>query len=126
MIINLHFTANGSISKKHNKQQNSVAWWGYLKADKRNRLQSVIKEAIRYDNLPRCFSTLGELREDSDEKLFFLSRYNPNHVLHRLLPQHKNIGYNLCERTHNLTLPTDGNAVIQQNFVDRMLFRDIY
>jgi len=104
----------------------SVAWWGYLKADKRNRLQSVIKEAIRYDNLPRCFSTLGELREDSDEKLFFLSRYNPNHVLHRLLPQPKNIGYNLRQRTRNLTLPTDGNAVIQQNFVDRMLFRDIY
>jgi len=126
MIINLHFTANGSISKKLNKQQNSVAWWGYLKADKRNRIQSVIKEAIRYDNLPRCFSTLGELREDSDEKLFFLSRYNPNHVLHRLLPQPKNIGYNLRQRTRNLTLPTDGNAVIQQNFVDRMLFRDIY
>ena len=47
----------------------------------------------------------------------FRIRYNPNHVLHCLLPQPKNIGYNLCERTHNLTLPTDGIAVINQNSV---------
>ena len=65
----------------------SLAWWGYLKADERNRLQSVIKKTIRYGCLPRSFSTVDELREDSNEKLFFLSRYNPNHVLLRLLPQ---------------------------------------
>jgi len=67
-----------------------------------------------------------ELSEDSDDKLFFLSRYNPNHVLHRLLPQPKNTSYNLRQRTHDLTLPTDISAVIKQNFVYRMLFRDIY
>ena len=49
----------------------------------------VIKKAIRYGYLPRSFSTLDELSEDSDEKLFFLSRYNHNHVLHHLLPQPK-------------------------------------
>ena len=53
-------------------------------------------------------------------------RYNPNHVLHRLLPQPKNTGYKLHQRTHDLTLPTDINAVTKQNFVYRMLFRDIY
>jgi len=30
------------------------------------------------------------------------------------------------QRTHNLTLPTDVNAVMKQNFVFRMLFTDIY
>jgi len=73
-----------------------------------------------------ALSTLDELSEDSDEKLFFLSRYNPNHVPHRLLPQPKNTGYNLRQRTHDLTLPTEISAVIKQNFVYRMLFRDIY
>jgi len=73
----------------------------------------------------RSFGTLGELREDSDEKLFFLSRYNPTHILQRLLPQPKNIGYNLRQRTHNLTLPADGNTVIKQNIVYKMLFRGI-
>jgi len=59
-------------------------------------------------------------------KTVFLSRHNHNHVLHRLLPQPKYTGYNLRRRTHDLTLPTDINAVIKQNFVYRMLFRDIY
>ena len=69
--------------------------------------------------------TLDELREDSDKILFFSATYNPNHVLHRLLPQPKSIGDNLRQRTHNLTLPMEVNAVIKQNFVYRMLFRDI-
>ena len=80
----------------------SPAWWGYLKADERNRLQAVIKKAIRYGYLPRSFSTLDELSEYSDEKLFFLSRYNPNHVLHRLLPQPKNTVVNAHTISHYL------------------------
>jgi len=40
--------------------------------------------------------------------------------------QPKNTGYNLRQRTHDLTLFTDINDVIKQNFVYRMLFRDIY
>jgi len=102
------------------------AWWGYLKADERNRLQSIIVKAIRYGYLPRSFSTLDELREDSDDKLFFSARHNPNHVLHRLLPKPKTSEHNLRQRTHNLTLPMDVNATMKQNFVYRMLFRDIY
>jgi len=104
----------------------SPAWWGYIKADERNRLQSIIVKAIRYGYLPRSFSTIDELREDSDDKLFFSARYNPNHVLRRLLPQPKTIEHNLRQRTHNLTLPMDVNATVKQNFVYRMLFRDIY
>jgi len=102
------------------------AWWGYLKADERNRLKSIVSKAIRYGFLPHSFCTVDELREDADEKLFYSSRYNPNHVLHRLLPQPKRNDYNLRQRTHNLTLPTDGNPVMKQNFVYRMVFKDIY
>ena len=81
----------------------SPAWWGYLKADERTRLQSITVKAIRYGYLPRSFSTLDELREDCDEQLFFSARYNPYHVLHRFLPQPKNISYNLRKHTHSLT-----------------------
>jgi len=81
--------------------------------------------SIRNTYLPRSFSTLSELSEDSDEKLFFLARYNPNHILHRLFPQPKTVHYNLRKCTHNLTLPTYVSAVIKQNFVYRMLFCDI-
>jgi len=34
--------------------------------------------------------------------------------------------YNLCKRTHNLTLPMDVNAVMKQNVVYRVVLRDIY
>ena len=78
----------------------SPAWWGYLKADERNRLQSIIVKAIRYGYLPRSFSTLDELREDCDDQLFFSARYNPYHVHHRLLPQSKDISYNLYANAH--------------------------
>ena len=53
------------------QQYASPAWWGYLKVDEKNRLQSIIRKAIRYRYLPRSFCTLGELSEDSDDKLFF-------------------------------------------------------
>jgi len=104
----------------------SPAWWGFLKADERNRLQSIIAKAIRYGYLPRSFSTLDELRENCDEQLFFSARYNTYHVLHRFLPECKNTNYNLRKRTHNLTLPMDVDAVMKQNFLFRMLFTDIY
>jgi len=64
----------------------------------------IIVKAMRYGYLPRSFSAFDELREDSDDKLFFSARYNPNHVLHRLLPQPKSIEHNLRQRTHNRTL----------------------
>jgi len=62
----------------------SLAWWGYLKADERNRLQSIIDKAMRYGYLPRSFSTLDELREDSDDKLFFSARRGGSMVWRRL------------------------------------------
>ena len=64
----------------------------------------------------------GRTERIPTENCFFLSRYNPKHVFHRLLPPPENIGYNLRERTHNLTLSTDGNAVIKENFVYRKCY----
>ena len=86
----------------------------------------MVYKATRYSFLLLSFSTLDELRVDADEQLFFSSRYNPNHVLHRILPQPKRTDYNLRQRTHNLTLPTDANPVMKQNFVHRLVFKDIY
>jgi len=99
------------------------AWWGYLEG---TGFRQSFKKVIRHEYFPRSFSTQDELRKDSDEKLFYLSRYNPNHVLHSLFLQPKNTGYNLRQCTHDLISPTDTSAIIKQNFAYRMLFRDIY
>jgi len=40
--------------------------WGYLKADERTRLQSIVSKAIGYNGyIPRSFRTLDELREET-------------------------------------------------------------
>ena len=42
------------------------------------------------------------------------------------LPPEKDIHYNLRQRSHSLTLPSEDNSLIRKNFIHRMLFRDIY
>ena len=59
-------------------------------------------------------------------KLFDSVQYNANHVLHQLLPPEKDIHYNLRQRSHSLTLPSEDNNLIRKNFLHRILFRDIY
>jgi len=71
-------------------------------------------------------NSIFEINKDCDEQLFFSARYNPHNVLHHLLLESKNVNYNLQKCTHDLTLPTDVNAVMKQNLVCRMLFTDIY
>ena len=52
-----------------------------------------------------------------DERLFHSSRYNPHHVLYRLLPRPKDTGHSLRQRAHNLTLPSDVGSTARQNFL---------
>jgi len=102
-------------------------WWVYLKADERNRLQSTVSKTVRYSYLPRSFCTLDELREDADEQLF-LSRHSPYHVLHRLLLNLKNL-IRPTIYANALTILLYRWTSMQlwnENFVYRMVFRDIY
>jgi len=59
-------------------------------------------------------------------KLFNSVLSNSHHVLHQLLPPEKDTGYNLRQRSHSLTLPSEENNLIGKNFLHRMLFTDIY
>ena len=38
----------------------------------------------------------------------------------------QDIYYNLQQRSHSLTLPSEDNNLIRENFFHRMLIRDIY
>ena len=51
------------------------------------------------------FCNFGELSAGAGENLFFAVRYNPQHVLHKLLPSVKISGHNLRQRSHNFTIP---------------------
>jgi len=71
-------------------------------------------------------STVGGNSDRTLHSVIFRSGQELAVYMNRLLPQTKNTGYNLRQRTHDLTLPTDISAIMKQNFVYRMLFRDIY
>jgi len=102
------------------------AWWGFLNVAEKDRIESVIKKGKRYGYLPSDFETAHSLVESMESKLFDSVRYNTNHVLHQLLPPVKDIHYNLRQRSHCLTLPSEDNNLIRKNFLHKMLFRDIY
>lgn len=102
------------------------AWSGFLSVTDRNRLQSIVTKAIRFGYLPPNYESFDQLCAKVDEKLFFNVRYNPNHVLHQLLPTVKSSGYNLRSRRHNYTLPNNNTTLISNNFINRMLYADMY
>ena len=59
-------------------------------------------------------------------KLFNSVLSNPHHVLYHLVLPVKDIGYNLRQRSHCLTLSSEDTNLISKNFLHRMLFRVIY
>ena len=103
----------------------SPAWWGFIKADEKSRLQAVVKKAQRYGYLPTPFKTSDEWKQRLDEMLFHSSQYNPHHVFYRLLPRPKATGHKLRQRAHNLTLTSDVSSTAKHNFIPRMLFTDV-
>jgi len=84
------------------------------------------EKAKHYGYLPSDFENVHTFVESMESKLFNSVRCNTSHVLHQLLPPEKDIHYNLRQRCHSLTLPSEDNNLIRKNYLHRMLFRDIY
>lgn len=96
------------------------AWWGFLNAAEKDRIESVINKAQRYGYLSSSFV------DNMESKLFNCILSNPRHVLYQLLPPEKDTGYSLWPRSHHLTLPFTDNNMIRKNFLHRKLFMDTY
>ena len=101
----------------------SPSWRGFIKAEEIARLNAILSKACRFGYLTTDFLPLDDLLDASDESLFTSTRYNPQHVLHQLLPPPKQISYNLRPRGHGLTLSSE---FMRKNFLYRMLYNDIY
>jgi len=97
---------------------------GFIKAEEIARLNAIHSKACRFGYLPTNFHPLDDLLDASDESLFTSTRYNPQHILHQLLPPPKQISYNLCSRGHGLTLSAIPSEFMRKNFLYRMLFND--
>jgi len=68
---------------------------------------------------------LATVCDTADMDLFKKVIRDSNHVLYNLLPPKKTHGYNLRTRPHQHVLPIK-NVFANKNFLDRMLYVDIY
>jgi len=101
----------------------SPAWWGFTSAADKQRLEASLRRAVRSGLYAADDPSFSQLIADMDDNLFAHIRHNPHHVLYKLLPDKTDHTYNLRTRSHSfsLTVKTDS-----RNYINRMLFKDIY
>ena len=104
----------------------SSAWWGFLGMADKQALQAILSKASRYGFLPPCYTTLAQLIKEGDDTFFSAICSNENHVLHHLLPDIKETGYDLRPINHGYTLPRVQSNIQRKTFMYRMLYTDIY
>ena len=96
------------------------AWWGYVDAGAKSRIQSIMNKFKRLGFLPEDVS-FSEICQKQDNNLFTQILSNEDHVLHQLLPPVRNIPYSLRPRAHDRELPV-ANTAMRKNFIIRMLY----
>ena len=106
----------------------SPSWWGFISAEDRARLDSVISKAVRWGCAGiGLLPSLSDLCMQADDKLFHSVLNNHNHVLYQLLPPEKTHNYSLRVRPHNRILPcSSSSSLMRKNFFHRMLMKDSY
>jgi len=98
----------------------SPAWWGLLDEGSRQRLQALITKMIKQSLLPSSHSTMKELCDAADSRLFSEVLGNPHHVLHHLLPPVRHNIHNMRQRSHNRIIPFIKSNTFRKTFINRM------
>jgi hypothetical protein len=101
------------------------AWWGYASAADRGRLESFLRRSVLFGYRDASAPSLASICAQADEKLFNNIIHNDKHLLRQLLPPERSQQYSLRPRRHNLQLPIRTSALNNNNFLTRMLFKDL-
>ena len=103
----------------------SQFWWGFTSAQDRVRLEAFLKKAKKA-NFYTKNSTFQELCVSADERFFNNICANPNHLLHRLLPQQNNHNYSTRRNVANRTFQfsSQRTALDDKSYITRMLLKD--
>ena len=104
----------------------SPAWSGFLNAAERNRYDGFLKRSKRTGFCPTNLETFTSLCEMADDAFFSAIKNNTRHVLHHLLQDKPSSGYSLRERVHNFVLPNNINSLSDHNFLNRILYKNIF
>jgi len=102
------------------------SWRGFASTEDLTRLQKVLNRATRWGlhgGIP--LANFHALADKSDKTLFKKLVNNPAHLLHALLPPQRSLSTSLRQRSHNFQLVVE-TTLSRKNFIERMLFTDIY
>ena len=104
------------------------AWWGFANPTDLQRINAFLRRGIKCGLSSPETHNFEELCKAADIKLFKTILTNNNHVLHKLLPPQCNAFncYNLRKLTHNRQLPDRHNRLTNCNFLNRVLYNDVY
>ena len=101
------------------------AWRGFLTLDEVRQIDSIIRKSYKWGFFRKYPDTFNSLADQHDTTLFKAILSNPNHSLHHLLPPSHITLHNLRPRSHDRTL-TSCTTLQKKNFIQRMLFKDMY
>jgi len=100
----------------------SPAWWGFTSAADKQRLEASLWRVVRCGLYSVDDPSFSQLVEDMDDNLFAKIQFNSHHVLYKLLPEKTDRTY-LRPQSHSFTLSVKTDS---RNYINRMLFKDIY
>ena len=94
--------------------------------DDKQRFASFIRRCVRQGFCPTDITNPDDYIKAADDTLFNRILTDNNHILNQLLPDTLDKHYNLCSRRHNMRLPSKDTKIIENNFTNRVLYRDMY
>jgi len=100
------------------------AWSGACSAADRAQLYSFIRRCKRLGYCIQKQPSFTQLLDDADS-FFDRIKMNSEHVLQPYLPERPEICYSLRERSHNKTLLTKTAYLNDQDYLIRMLYKDL-
>ena len=110
----------------------AAAWWGFTTSADRQRIDAVLRRAVRSDLWTSAGTSDAQTFEDLcnsiDDVLFTKVRSFSNHILHALLPPPSTASqnYSLRHRSHSFHLPVRSTHLSDCNFITRMLYKNCY
>jgi hypothetical protein len=97
------------------------AWWGYTSAADRGRLEAFLRQSVSFGYRDASAPSFARICAQADEKML----QDERHLLRTLHPPERSQHYSLRQRRHNLQLPARTSAINNNNFLIRMLYKDL-
>jgi hypothetical protein len=103
----------------------SPSWWGFANAADKARLEAFLVRSVRLGYRAASCPSLNTICAEADDQLFKRITSDTRHLLHPLLPPPRDSHYELRDHTHKFSLHIRSSALLDCNFLTRMLYKNL-